>query len=57
MFSYTGLTGEQVDQLREDYAIYLVRSGRICVAGLNMSNVYIVAKAMAEVLAKETAQA
>ncbi|TCB34075.1 aspartate/tyrosine/aromatic aminotransferase [Acinetobacter sp. ANC 4910] len=57
MFSYTGLTGEQVDTLREEYAIYLVRSGRICVAGLNMNNVYIVAKAMAEVLAKATAQA
>jgi aromatic-amino-acid transaminase len=57
MFSYTGLTGEQVDTLREDYAIYLVRSGRICVAGLNMNNVYIVAKAMAEVLAKAPAQA
>ncbi len=52
MFSYTGLTGEQVDTLREDYAIYLVRSGRICVAGLNMKNIYVVAKAVAEVLAK-----
>ncbi|MFX6610594.1 hypothetical protein ABTG82_26835, partial [Acinetobacter baumannii] len=35
-----------------EYAIYLVRSGRICVAGLNMNNVYTVAIAMAEVLAK-----
>ena len=52
MFSYTGLTGEQVDILREQHAIYLVRSGRICVAGLNMNNVYKVATAMAEVLAK-----
>lgn len=52
MFSYTGLIAEQVDILREEYAIYLVRSGRICVAGLNMNNVYTVAKAMAEVLAK-----
>lgn len=52
MFSYTGLTAEQVDILREEYAIYLVRSGRICVAGLNMNNVYTVAKAVAEVLAK-----
>ena len=52
MFSYTGLTGEQVDTLREEYAIYLVRSGRICVAGLNMNNIYKVATAMAEVLAK-----
>lgn len=53
MFSYTGLTGEQVDTLREDYAIYLVRSGRICVAGLNMNNIYKVAQAMVEVLAKQ----
>ena len=52
MFSYTGLTGEQVDTLREEYAIYLVRSGRICVSGLNMNNIYKVAKAVAEVLAK-----
>lgn len=52
MFSYTGLTAGQVDILREEYAIYLVRSGRICVAGLNMNNVYTVAKAVAEVLAK-----
>lgn len=52
MFSYTGLTAEQVDILREDYAIYLIHSGRICVAGLNMHNVYTVAKAIAEVLAK-----
>jgi aromatic-amino-acid transaminase len=51
MFSYTGLTPEQVDRLREEYAVYLVRSGRMCVAGLNNGNVEYVAKAMAEVLA------
>ena len=55
MFSYTGLTAGQVDILREEYAIYLVRSGRI-VAGLNMNNVYTVAKAVAEVLAKSVKQ-
>ena len=33
MFSYTGLSAAQVDRLREEYAVYLVRSGRICVAG------------------------
>ena len=53
MFSYTGLTAAQVGILREDYAIYLVRSGRICMAGLNMNNIYNVAKAIAEVLATE----
>src|SRR5678815_3745237 len=39
MFSYTGLTPRQVDRLREEFAVYLVRSGRMCVAGLNRGNV------------------
>ncbi|MGE5863523.1 MAG: aromatic amino acid transaminase [Rhizobacter sp.] len=51
MFSYTGLTAEQVDRLREDHAVYLVRSGRMCVAGLNSGNVEATAVAMAAVLA------
>jgi hypothetical protein len=50
MFSYTGLTPEQVDRLREEFAVYLVRSGRMCVAGLNSRNVDYVAEAMAAVL-------
>ena len=52
MFSYTGLTAEQVDLLKEKYGIYLVRSGRMCVAGLNQKNIYYVAEAMATVLKK-----
>ncbi|MGY3927072.1 amino acid aminotransferase [Aeromonas simiae] len=51
MFSYTGLTPEQVDRLREEHAVYLVRSGRMCVAGLNSRNVEYVADAIAAVLA------
>ncbi|WP_284616209.1 amino acid aminotransferase [Aquabacterium humicola] len=51
MFSYTGLTAHQVDRLREEHAVYLIRSGRICVAGLNTSNVERTAQAMAAVLA------
>jgi len=51
MFSYTGLSAAQVDRLREEYAVYLVRSGRICVAGLNSGNVERTAQAMAEVMA------
>jgi aromatic-amino-acid transaminase len=51
MFSYTGLSAEQVDRLREEHAVYLVRSGRMCVAGLNTGNVQAVADAMAAVLA------
>jgi aromatic-amino-acid transaminase len=51
MFSYTGLSAEQVDVLREQHAVYLVRSGRMCVAGLNSGNVEATAVAMAQVLA------
>jgi aromatic-amino-acid transaminase len=50
MFSYTGLSPAQVDRLREQYAVYLVRSGRMCVAGLNSSNVEATALALAAVL-------
>ncbi|UBO73590.1 amino acid aminotransferase [Aeromonas rivuli] len=50
MFSYTGLTPSQVDRLREEFAVYLVRSGRMCVAGLNSRNVEYVADAFAAVL-------
>lgn len=51
MFSYTGLTPEQVDCLREEFAVYMLRSGRMCVAGLNSHNVDYVAASMAAVLA------
>ena len=50
MFSYTGLTAQQVDRLREQEAVYLIRSGRMCVAGLNSGNVARVAGAMAAVI-------
>lgn len=50
MFTYTGLSAAQVDQLREQHGVYLVRSGRMCVAGLNDKNVGPVADAVAAVL-------
>ena len=50
MFSYTGLSAEQVDVLREQHGVYLVRSGRMCVAGLNSGNVEPTAEAIAAVL-------
>ncbi|OSI16173.1 aromatic amino acid transaminase [Neisseria dumasiana] len=50
MFSYTGLTPEQVQRLQNEFAVYLVGSGRMCVAGLNESNIDYVADAFAEVL-------
>jgi aromatic-amino-acid transaminase len=50
MFSYTGLTPAQVDRLRDEHAVYLLRSGRLCVAGLSPRNVEPVAAAIAAVL-------
>ena len=50
MFSLTGLAAEQVERLREEYAIYVVANGRINVAGLNQPDVDYVAGALATVL-------
>lgn len=51
MFSYTGLSPKQVDELRVMHAVYLVRSGRMCMAGLNTHNVEATANALAAVVA------
>jgi aspartate/tyrosine/aromatic aminotransferase len=50
MFSFSGLTKEQVLTLRSKYAIYIVDSGRINVAGMTESNMETICRAMAEVL-------
>ena len=50
MFSFTGLTPEQVDQLRDEFSIYIVRSGRINVAGISEQNVDRLCAAIASVL-------
>ena len=50
MFSYTGLSAAQVDRLRDEFGIYLIASGRMCVAGLNTRNVQRVAQAFAAVM-------
>ncbi|WP_300455871.1 amino acid aminotransferase [Accumulibacter sp.] len=50
MFSYTGLTASQVERLRDDFGIYAVSSGRICIAALNTRNIDYVAEAIASVL-------
>jgi aromatic-amino-acid transaminase len=50
MFSYTGLTLEQVRKLRDEFAIYVVESGRICVAALTRKALAPVADAMLRVL-------
>ena len=50
MFSYSGLTVEQVARLKNDYGIYALDTGRIAVAALNQSNIHVVTKAIVEVL-------
>lgn len=50
MFSFTGLTPPQVAQLEKDYGIYLLPSGRASIAGLNPSNVNLVAQAIDKVV-------
>jgi aromatic-amino-acid transaminase len=49
MFSYTGLGPAQVKELRDSWGIYLIDSGRMCMAGLNQQNVARVAEALAQV--------
>ena len=50
MFSYSGLNSAQVDRLREEFGIYAVGTGRICLAALNNRNIDYVADAIAKVL-------
>ena len=50
MFSFSGLTAEQVDRLKEEFAIYAVRSGRINVAGITEDNIRYLCESMVKVL-------
>jgi aromatic-amino-acid transaminase len=49
MFSYSGLSAEQMQRLRADRAVYGTDAGRICVAALNSGNVATVAAAIAAI--------
>lgn len=50
MFSYSGLSKEAVHRLRDEFSIYAVDTGRICVAALNSRNIDYVADAIAKVI-------
>ncbi len=50
MFSFSGLNKAQVEQLKEQFAIYIVGSGRISVAGMTTSNVPVICRAIAAIL-------
>ncbi|MEN2474296.1 amino acid aminotransferase [Burkholderia sp. GS2Y] len=57
MFSYTGIAAADVDRLRALHSVYLLRSGRMCIAGLNDANLDTVANALADVLGGASRQA
>ncbi|KPA88852.1 MULTISPECIES: amino acid aminotransferase [Pseudomonas] len=50
MFSYSGLTVEQVARLKSEFGIYALDTGRICVASLNQRNIETVVKAIVQVI-------
>ena len=50
MFSYSGLTNNQVKSLRNDHSIYIVEGGRINVAGMTESNIDTLCSAIISVL-------
>ena len=50
MFSFSGLTPEQVTRLKEEFAVYIVGSGRISVAGMTKNNMQPLCSAIASVL-------
>ena len=49
MFSYSGLSKSAVDRLREEFSVYAIDTGRICVAALNSHNIDYVTDAVARV--------
>ncbi|MDO6445285.1 amino acid aminotransferase [Colwellia sp. 1_MG-2023] len=50
MFSFLGITPEQVQQLQDEYSIYMVGSSRMSIAGIANSNVDYLAESIAKVL-------
>ncbi len=50
MFSYTGLTTDQVEKLKTEHGVYAINTGRVCLAALNSRNMDHVAASIASVL-------
>lgn len=53
MFSFTGLTKDEVEYIRKKYAVYMTSNGRISMAGLNSSNVPYVANAIHDAVTRD----
>jgi len=50
MFSYSGLSKDQMVRLRNEFGVYGTDTGRMCVAALNSKNIDFVCSAIAKVL-------
>ena len=50
MFSFLGLNTAQLDQLREEYGVYIVSSSRVNLAGINSSNIDYLSSSIMSVL-------
>ena len=50
MFSYSGLTKDQMVRLRNEFGVYGTDTGRMCVAAMNSQNINYICKAVAAVL-------
>ena len=53
MFSYSGLKPNEVDQLQKEFGIYMVRTGRMNIAGYNEQNLPYLCEAIATVCGKK----
>jgi aspartate/tyrosine/aromatic aminotransferase len=52
MFSFTGLTVDHVNQLKQNHHIYMLGNGRISLSGLNQSNIGRFVQALVQVLGR-----
>jgi len=50
MFSFSGITEEKVNSLKNDYSVYMIKNGRICVAAINSKNIEYVSDSIAAVI-------
>ncbi|MDP4534865.1 amino acid aminotransferase [Alkalimonas collagenimarina] len=50
MFSFLGISKEQIERLKSEFSIYMVGSSRVSIAGLNHSNIDYFAQSVAKVL-------
>ena len=53
LFSYSGLDGPEIERMRHDNAVYAVPDGRLCIAGLNGTNVDRVAASISDSIRAE----